>query len=246
MKAFIAVMALIAVILGVIVVFTTGGGSGRQTLTGTLVKGTAELPNDEWFFVNEMPSGDFSMSQLAFDSTDCNAEGMVILCDTTAYVPGDMVAIQGNDESGVLNVDAITFTPDTTTREVTLFYYNADDDVDPDGNITCSPQGIAGVTRTIAESEDPIQKTLSLLMYGVLTEAERSEGITTEFPLPGVDVTGMSLESGTLTLEIEDLNHRTSGGSCRSGILWYQVESTARQFSGVTTVEYTPEELFQP
>lgn len=42
------------------------------------------------------------------------------------------------------------------------------------------------------------------------------------------------------------LNNKTNGGSCRAGILWFQIEATAKQFSEVKQVRFLPEELFQP
>jgi hypothetical protein len=49
-----------------------------------------------------------------------------------------------------------------------------------------------------------------------------------------------------LTLEFNDPENKTSGGSCRSGILWAQIKKTAEQFDDVEEVRFQPEELFQP
>ena len=79
-----------------------------------------------------------------------------------------------------------------------------------------------------------------------LTEEERTAGIATEYPLEGLSLKGASLKDGILTLEFNDPSNRTGGGSCRVGILWFQIEATAKQFSEVQQVRFMPEELFQP
>lgn len=130
-------------------------------------------------------------------------------------------------------------------RTVSLYYYNPANDQGP-GGAQCSRNGLVAVQRSIPVTTTPIQDTVNLLLQGQLTEAERAQGITTEFPLPGLTLTGASLNSGVLTLQFEDPQNRTGGGSCRVGILWFQIEATAKQFPEVTEVRFTPEELFQP
>jgi len=62
------------------------------------------------------------------------------------------------------------------------------------------------------------------------------------FSLKGVNL----LEDGTLILEFNDLLNKTLGGSCRVGILWFQIQETVKQFPEVEKVQFLPEELFQP
>lgn len=88
--------------------------------------------------------------------------------------------------------------------------------------------------------------TVRFLLMGELTDEERDQGVTTEFPLEGVELLNTDLHDGTLTLTFADPNHRTSGGACRAGILWAQIEATAKQFPGVERVQFSPEDLFQP
>lgn len=135
----------------------------------------------------------------------------------------------------------------TTERSVSLYYYNPDRDRDAGGNILCSSKGLVPVTRSIPVSQTPLQDTVRLLLRGELTAQERAAGITTEFPLSGVSLTGASLSSsGALTLSISDPQNKTSGGSCRVQVLRAQVESTVRQFGNVRSVTFSPETLFQP
>ncbi|MFA6024442.1 MAG: GerMN domain-containing protein [Candidatus Gracilibacteria bacterium] len=131
-------------------------------------------------------------------------------------------------------------------QTVQLFYYNADKDLDSAGNIQCSEAGLVPVERMLEPSESPLRDALELLLKGELTPEEKNTGITTEFPLEGLSLTQLDLEEGVLTLTFEDPKNKTSGGSCRVGILWKQIEATAKQFSAVKEVKFSPEWLFQP
>lgn len=132
------------------------------------------------------------------------------------------------------------------TRQVSLYYYNPSLDKDAQGNILCSEKGLQSVERTVPVTNTPIQDAVKLLLEGKLTDSEKRQGITTEFPLRGLELVGASLNRGVLKLEFKDDENRTSGGACRVGVLWSQIEKTAMQFSGVESVEFIPEELFQP
>ncbi|OGZ37562.1 MAG: hypothetical protein A3A94_03295 [Candidatus Portnoybacteria bacterium RIFCSPLOWO2_01_FULL_43_11] len=132
------------------------------------------------------------------------------------------------------------------TRKINLFYYNPELDKDESNNIACSRNGLVAVERKIPITQTPIQDTVRLLLLGELTSEERVKGITTEYPLEGFSLKGASLKDEVLTLEFNDPNGKTVGGSCRVGILWFQIEATAKQFPEVKEVRFLPEELFQP
>ncbi|MEX2054363.1 MAG: Gmad2 immunoglobulin-like domain-containing protein [Candidatus Colwellbacteria bacterium] len=140
----------------------------------------------------------------------------------------------------------IQFTSGGPQRSVQLYYYNPDRDKDVSGNIMCSERGLIAVERVIPITQTPIQDTVRLLLRGEITQAEAAQGITTEYPLPGFDLQTASLTNGTLTLRFTDPNSSTSGGSCRTNILWQQIKKTAEQFDEVTQARFEPEELFQP
>ena len=131
-------------------------------------------------------------------------------------------------------------------QTVTLYYYDPSRDLDAEGNILCSRGGLVPVRRTTSGGEDIIDKTIRLLLSGILTEEERASGVTTEFPLPGFSLKEVRREGETLTLVFDDPNHQTTGGSCRTGILWFQIEATARGFDAFRTIRFEPDELFQP
>lgn len=131
-------------------------------------------------------------------------------------------------------------------RTVQLYFYNPEADKDETGNILCSKQGLVTVHRDIAVTNTPIQDTINLLLEGALTQQEVAQGVTTEFPLPGLTLVGANLANKVLTLEFNDPQNQTGGGSCRTGVLWAQIEATALQFAEVDQVQFIPEELFQP
>lgn len=163
--------------------------------------------------------------------------------------PGTLVLEKDNPSGLPQNSDElrvpVVLTPQLQT--VKLFYYNPELDKDETGNLACSKKGIVPVNRQIPLSLTPIQDAIRLLLKGELTAQEKSQGLTTEFPLPGVALTGAALTNdGILTLEFTDPYFKTSGGSCRAGVLWSQIQATAEQFSAVKQVRFLPEDLFQP
>ncbi len=164
---------------------------------------------------------------------------------------GSLVLIKDNP-SGLPENDAefripIVLEKTQPQQTVNLYYYNSGLDQDESGNIMCSRQGLSQVQRKIPVTQTPIQDTIKLLLKGELTEEERAQGISTEYPLEGFSLEGAtSLKDGVLTLKFNDPNNKTGGGSCRVGILWFQIEATAKQFAGIRQVRFSPEELFQP
>ncbi|OGH76915.1 MAG: hypothetical protein A2469_02015 [Candidatus Magasanikbacteria bacterium RIFOXYC2_FULL_40_16] len=138
------------------------------------------------------------------------------------------------------------FAPCPEMRKIKLYYYNYNLDKDETGNVQCSRNGLVAVEREAVSPENLIQDTIKLLLKGELTEEEKAQGIATEYPLPGFSLTDFSLEDGVLNLTFDDPNNRSGGGSCRVGVLWFQIEATAKQFPEVKEVHFWPEELFQP
>lgn len=131
-------------------------------------------------------------------------------------------------------------------RLIKIYYYNPALDKDAQGNIMCTKAGLVPVTRAIPLTKTPVQDAVKLLLKGGLTSLEKATGVTTEFPLGGVELVSASTKGDTLTLLFKDPLYNTSGGACRAGILWAQIEATAKQFPGVTNVVFSPEDLFQP
>lgn len=129
---------------------------------------------------------------------------------------------------------------------VELFYYNPANDRDQSGNVLCSRQGLVSVIREVPPS-NTIEDTIRLLLQGELTAQERAQGVSTEYPLPGLTLLSAQLGSdGVLTLTFDDAQNKTVGGACRTGVLWFQIEATALGLPGVKSVTFMPEELFQP
>jgi hypothetical protein len=132
------------------------------------------------------------------------------------------------------------------TKGIKLYYYNSSKDRDISGNILCSKNGLVFVDRNIPVSKTPIKDSIELLLKGELTSYERANGFETEYPLPGVKLKSASVKDSVLTLAFLDPENKTSGGACRATILWLQIEETAKQFTEVSSVRFTPDSLFQP
>ncbi|MGB9743628.1 MAG: Gmad2 immunoglobulin-like domain-containing protein, partial [Minisyncoccales bacterium] len=90
----------------------------------------------------------------------------------------------------------------TTTKTIKLYYYNPERDKDETGNTKCSRDGLVAIEREIPITKTPIQDAIKLLLKGKenLTEAEKVQGITTEYPLEGFSLKSASLKDGVLTL----------------------------------------------
>jgi putative hemolysin len=134
-------------------------------------------------------------------------------------------------------------------QKVLLYYYNPEKDKDEKGNIKCSRDGLVAIERQIPVSQTPVKDTIELLLKGNknLNQNELTQGITTEFPLDGFELKSVNLkDDGTLILEFSDPLNKTIGGACRVGILWFQIEVTAKQFPQIKEVKFLPETLFQP
>lgn len=142
------------------------------------------------------------------------------------------------------NTEVVDRSPDKEVETINLYYYNPQKDTDSLGNIMCSQQGLVSVERKVEEKN--ITRAIKILLAGDLGNSEKEQGLTTEFPLLGFELLGADLIDGTLTLEFADPENMTIGGACRTGILWHQIEATAKQFKGVTEVRFSPETLFQP
>lgn len=127
---------------------------------------------------------------------------------------------------------------------VQLFYYNPDRDTDAAGNLLCSERGLVPVSRMMPGAD--VATVIQTLISGALTDAEKARGVTTEFPLAELTLTGAEEANGLLTLTFDDPGHVTTGGSCRTTILRAQIERTAKEFSGVSNIRIVPTELFQP
>ncbi len=84
------------------------------------------------------------------------------------------------------------------------------------------------------------------MINGELTDDERAQGFSTEFPNPDFKFLNLSLTDDVLTLTFTTVNSFTSGGSCRVGLLAKQISLTAKQFSEVDEVRFEPYSLFQP
>ncbi|MFH0779684.1 MAG: Gmad2 immunoglobulin-like domain-containing protein [Parcubacteria group bacterium] len=216
-----------------------------------------------WYFEASFPVKIFDANGVLLGSTPAQAQGDWM---TTNFVPfkatlkfpqpltstGKIIFEKDNPSGLPQNADKLEMpvrfesSAPAAMRSVNLFYYDASKDVDAGGNLLCTKRGLVPVVRNIPVTMSPIQDTLRLFLKGDLTPAEKAQGITTEFPLSGMEMTGVALNSGVLALTFYDPENQTGGGSCRVGILWSQIKATAMQFPEVKSVKFSPEALFQP
>lgn len=193
------------------------------------------MTSADWMTTNFVP---FEVS-FSFDAPTTDTGTLILHKDNPSGLP------EHDDSVSV----PIRFNRSGEGQAIKLYYYNPDKDKDASGNILCSDKGLVAVTRTIPRTTTPIQDTIRLLIKGELNPSERAQGITTEYPLSGLSLTGASLANGTLRLDFEDPHNRTSGGSCRVSVLFAQIEATAKQFPGVHNLIINPpgeHMLFQP
>jgi len=216
--------------------------------TGNLVKDNPGLKPGVWYLVYEKPGSPALSTEIKFsEDSVCKIGTISQPCQQIALGNGDRAVTVGWVVDGVLIVKSMVVQKvPVQFRSVTLYYYNSNLDKDDTGNILCSRNGLVAVDRQIPITNTPIQDTINLLISGKITTAEKAQGITTEYPLQGLKLIAASLNGSVLTLTFNDPNNKTGGGACRAGILWFQIEATARQFIGVSSVKFMPEELFQP
>jgi spore germination protein GerM len=130
--------------------------------------------------------------------------------------------------------------------EINLYFYDENKDKDAEGNILCSSEGLVAVSRTILKTVTPMQDAIKLLLKEQPTDKEKAQGLSSFFPLNGVELVGANLSNGVLALEFSDPSHQTSGGSCKVSIMRSQIEKTAMQFDEVESIILKPDEAFQP
>lgn len=217
--------------------------------TGNLMRNSPGLLPETWYLGYELPGqpGLFVKIQWTNQSR-CVIESGERACVDSLVGVGDRVRVQGvlsGDEVSVRRLELI----ERQDKEIQLFYYAPKNDQDAAGNVQCSRQGLIAVARTIdggGTTTDQIERAVRLLLGPNLTSEERAQGIQTEFPLDGFVMKSLSFEEGVATITFADPGQRSSGGSCRAGVLWYQIEATVKQFPGVQEVKFSPEDLFQP
>ncbi|MDD3006734.1 MAG: Gmad2 immunoglobulin-like domain-containing protein [Candidatus Pacebacteria bacterium] len=214
-----------------------------------------------WFFEASFPIKiyDADGKELGMAIAEAKSEWMtegfvpfeaMLAFDLPTTAKGTLVLQKDNPSGLPENEDKlvvpVVFGAGENSQAVSLYYYNPDKDQDASGNVQCSKQGLVPVSRNITSGDNAIRDTIKLLLEGGLTAEEKNGGVTTEYPIAGLSLKDANLRDGTLTLTFDDSEGRTVGGACRVGVLWSQIESTAKQFPEVKEVKFMPEELFQP
>lgn len=201
---------------------------------GVVTRNNPGQKPDVWYLIFEMPGSPALSVELKFGSMAA-----------PSLFQGDRVHVEGSREGSVISVTSITTATEETGMNVKLHFYNPELDQGPGGE-QCSRNGLVAVKRVIPKTTTPLRDVIQLLLRGELSDEERANGVTTEYPLPGLSLKSATITNGIATLTFIDPQNKTVGGSCRVSILWHQIEATARQFPSVTSVRFIPEQLFQP
>jgi len=230
------------------VIIKAGETETNFSETGNLVKDNAGLKAGVWYLVYEKPGASALYVELKFSEDSlCQIGATSQSCQTVILEQGDRAEVLGWEKGEAVIVKSMVINRTSQQfQTIELYYYNHNLDKDNSGNTLCSRNGLVAVEREVPVTNTPIQDAIRLLILGNLTEKEKEECITTEYPLEGFSLTGASLNNGVLALAFSDPYNKTGGGSCRVGILWFQIEATAKQFAGIQQVRFEPEYLFQP
>lgn len=215
---------------------------------GNIVRNNPGQLSGVWYLIFERPGQPALSAPLLFnESSTCQNSFSSELCNPGELPYGARVEVKGVQSPSGVQVTNLVFVQALIENglPIKLYYYNPNLDQGP-GGAQCSSRGIVPVERVIPRTTTPIQDSVKLLLRGEITDGERAQGIVSDFPLAGVTLQSASLSNGTLTLVFNDPESKTSGGACRAGILWKEIEAVAKQFPGVSTVRFLPADLFQP
>lgn len=174
---------------------------------------------------------------------------LLMLFGLTACGPEENPQEQATQEDSHISAEMEVVEPDAEEAEkitVKLYYYNLDKDKEIDESIPCSADAVLPVEREITESLNVPAATLRLLLKGDITDEEASEGFQTEFAPGKLSYKSLMVKDGTATIEFQDDNGFTSGGSCRAGLLATQIKKTLLQFDTIDKVVFANEDMFQP
>lgn len=204
---------------------------------GVVIKDNPGFKPGVWFLTYEEPGSPGLSVELDLNSAPAQS---------ISLTQGERVHVEGTLRESVVVVRSIT---PLSTREVgtsiKLYFYNPALDQGP-GGVQCSRNGLVVVDREVPQTITPLKDSIELLLRGEISDEERAAGIESEFPLSGLTLKNATISNGVATLTFDDPQNKTVGGSCRVGILWAQIEATAKQFPTVQNVRFMPEELFQP
>jgi hypothetical protein len=206
------------------------------THEGVVIKDNPGFKPGVWFLSYDEPGSPGLSVELDLDS---------VPSQYTSLTQGDRVRVEGILRGSVVKVNSIAKLSSETGMSIDLYFYNPERDQGP-GGVQCSSNGLVSVQRIIPQTTTPLADTLELLLRGEISDEEQALGIESEFPLSGLTLVNATIIDGVATLTFEDPQNKTVGGSCRTGILWAQIEATAQQFPTVESVRFMPEELFQP
>lgn len=213
---------------------------------GNIIKDNPGFEHGIWYLSYEIPGASGLAKKLVFDAQSlCGTSSNLTSCDIS-FSQGQRVHVEGLETDDSIKVRTLTTaTSSDTGIQISLYYYNPDLDQGP-GGAQCSSKGLVEVSRQLPGTSTPLKDSIKLLLRGELSDEEKAQGVTSEFPLTGVSLMSATIDNGVAMLTFSDPLSKTGGGSCRVSILRLEIEATAKQFSSVKSVKILPEELFQP
>jgi len=235
----IGILAILAIVAGGAIWYWSASVPQDTTTfstDGNLTRNNPGQKPDVWYLVYEKPGSPGLSVELDLNS---------VAAPYISLTQGTRVHVTGTLRGSMVTVQSITPVSAETGMPITLYFYNPALDQGP-GGVQCSKNGLVAVERIIPETTMPLTEAIKLLLRGEISDEERADGIESEFPLLGVVLTSAKVKNGVATIIFADPQNKTGGGSCRVAILWAQIEATAKQFPTVQSVQFMPEELFQP
>ena len=193
-----------------------------------------------------MKSGVFYLNYNRPGASDLSAElifGKDL--DSSSFKTGQRVFIEGFEQDNKIIVKNIT--PERSlpeAQQIKVYFYNSTLDTDKNGKSLCGKKGLVAVNRPISKTTNPVPSAIRLLLLGKVSPREKTQGLSTDFPLTGLTFVNSKLESGVLTITLSDPQKKTSASTCRASILKAEIEATAMQFPEVKSVKFSPSTLF--
>ncbi len=244
MRKIIILIFIIAAVVGVYYLTLTPEGKEDFSKSGHLIINDS----GEYSLLYEEPGAPALSAELNFtDETKCFKDSQEKPCREITFKKGDLVEVKGYYMAEKVNISEISFnhSGESNLTEISLFYYNSENDKDEQGNVLCSEKGLVPI-KAFLPSDNIIKETIQLLIQGNVPEGAKNEGVSTEYPLEGFELKEAENKNGVLTLTFVDPYSKTTGGACRTTILYLQIEKTAKQFADVKEVVIKPDYLFQP
>ena len=138
------------------------------------------------------------------------------------------------DKSGLCGNEEII-----ETREVSLYYYNLEEDKKVYDWISFNPEFVLPIKRVIPISKTPIRDTFDLLFGADLTEAEKEDGFKQgTFAAYNFEIQSLILNDGVLKIDFVNNPYLGSLSSTESTVFVSSLKKTAAQFPEILKIDF--------